>query len=357
MRRPLEELNQPVTEEELCTNMTTTMLCGLCENIELQVDAPIADINIRSYRNLQELQESASRCDFCHILYREAQKIEHPDEGTYCKQMWGAEFFDKLLAQTPVEVQHRASEGEHNVALSLSLDALNTVGYLGGPKKYIFSGFLGGIFVKPGKLIDLSFSEVMFSRDRLMDSDSAAAGVVAGRPFSVNTPKDEVIRLARTKIDECRLAHGECAASLDQAFMPKRVLDLYGLSRGEERICLIVSPLGFRERYATLSYCWGSGPNLQLTTLCLRDYTDEGIPISQLPGTIRDACELCLGIGIRYLWVCSLCIVQDSEHDWIEQSSVMGTIYNCSDVTISAAKSKSCTAGLFDGETQRSSHC
>lgn len=75
--------------------------------------------------------------------------------------------------------------------------------------------------------------------------------------------------------------------------------------------------------------------------------TNEGVSLSELPRTIEEACELCTALDIRYLWVCSLCIMQDSDEDWIEQSSIMGSIYNRSELTISAAASENCACGLF----------
>lgn len=90
--------------------------------------------------------------------------------------------------------------------------------------------------------------------------------------------------------------------------------------------------------------------NLLLTSHSLRVFVDTGIASSSLPTTVRDACELCFGIGIRYLWVDSLCILQDSESDWMEQSSLMGLLFNNSTLTISAAKSKSCNTGIFVNE-------
>ncbi|KAF2165596.1 hypothetical protein M409DRAFT_23889 [Zasmidium cellare ATCC 36951] len=87
--------------------------------------------------------------------------------------------------------------------------------------------------------------------------------------------------------------------------------------------------------------------NIRLTSDSLRMFLNMGIPRSSLPNTIREACELCIGIGIRYLWVDSLCILQDVKSDWVEQSSLMGMLFNKSTLTISAARSKSCNTGIF----------
>jgi hypothetical protein len=129
--------------------------------------------------------------------------------------------------------------------------------------------------------------------------------------------------------------------------MPTRVLELEPDSFRNGWIRLLVVPPGFKKAYASLSYCWGDVQNIRLTRDVMDQFTADGIPLSYLPATIKDACELCIGIGIKYLWVCSLCILQDLEIDWLQQSSMMATIYNCADLTISVARGHNCNAGVF----------
>jgi hypothetical protein len=81
-------------------------------------------------------------------------------------------------------------------------------------------------------------------------------------------------------------------------------------------------------QYAVLSYCWGSRKQPILT----KDLVDSGnlkFPIQELPPTIVDALKICRRLGLPYLWVDALCIIQDSPdaHDWVEQSAVMDDIY------------------------------
>jgi Heterokaryon incompatibility protein (HET) len=69
--------------------------------------------------------------------------------------------------------------------------------------------------------------------------------------------------------------------------------------------------------------------------------------MEQLPTSLRDVCEICIALGLRFLWVDCLCIMQDSEEDWIEQSAVMGMIFSGAEFTIRAAAGKDCDSGLF----------
>ncbi|KAH8691778.1 heterokaryon incompatibility protein-domain-containing protein, partial [Phaeosphaeriaceae sp. PMI808] len=96
--------------------------------------------------------------------------------------------------------------------------------------------------------------------------------------------------------------------------------------------------------YMTLSHCWG---NLRITTL-----TDDNlagfcskIEFSCLPKTFQDAIVTTRRVGIRYLWIDSLCIIQEGEgskEDWVRESTTMDMIYHNSFLNIGAT-------GAIDG--------
>ncbi len=129
--------------------------------------------------------------------------------------------------------------------------------------------------------------------------------------------------------------------------MPARVLDLRPDTFQNGLVRVMSVPEGFKEPYAALSYCWGNSQNVRLTEDLLPRFTGEGINLHRLPTTIREACDVCTGLDIRYLWVCSLCIVQDVDLDWQQQSAEMSAIYNYSELTLSAAAGRNCEAGIF----------
>jgi hypothetical protein len=52
----------------------------------------------------------------------------------------------------------------------------------------------------------------------------------------------------------------------------------------------------------------------------------NGIPLSSLPKTFLDAIVVTKALGLRYLWIDSLCIIQDDEDDWLAESKTMGTL-------------------------------
>jgi hypothetical protein len=65
----------------------------------------------------------------------------------------------------------------------------------------------------------------------------------------------------------------------------------------------------------------------------------EGILEKDLPKTFKEAVFVTRQLGIRYLWIDSLCIVQDNEEGWQKESSKMQSGYRNSYLTITASKS------------------
>jgi hypothetical protein len=71
------------------------------------------------------------------------------------------------------------------------------------------------------------------------------------------------------------------------------------------------------------------------------------LPESILPKTFQDTIQVVRRLGLRYLWIDSLCIVQDSTDDWTAESSVMGRVYKNAEVNIAATASTDSSGGLF----------
>jgi hypothetical protein len=156
---------------------------------------------------------------------------------------------------------------------------------------------------------------------------------------------EENFELARTWVQTCSESHKECipSASTDSK-LPTRVLEVIS---GEGLPCLrlIVSDHRFG-RYATLSHVWG---RLQIITTNLNTVQDrlEGISPRDLSNTFYHAVVTTRKLGFRYLWIDSLCIIQDSKEDWSHEASLMGQYYQNSAVTIAAVSSKDSDDGFF----------
>jgi hypothetical protein len=97
--------------------------------------------------------------------------------------------------------------------------------------------------------------------------------------------------------------------------------------------------------YCVLSYVWGDILQPSLTSHNTLESQDS-LKALDLPRTILDAIALCRDIGCQFLWVDSLCIVQDSADDKHRQILTMADVYSQSFLAIIAAAGDDANAGL-----------
>ncbi|KAK4451019.1 heterokaryon incompatibility protein-domain-containing protein [Podospora aff. communis PSN243] len=126
-------------------------------------------------------------------------------------------------------------------------------------------------------------------------------------------------------------------------FSPTRLLDV---GSTEDSVVKLVTSPPAHERYVTLSYCWGTGTSVRLLSHKIEGF-QRGIHVESLPRTLQEAFRVSRGLGIKYIWIDALCIVQDSESDWNHESSKMAEIYRNSYCNIAATSSKDCHGGLI----------
>jgi Heterokaryon incompatibility protein (HET) len=87
--------------------------------------------------------------------------------------------------------------------------------------------------------------------------------------------------------------------------------------------------------YITLSHRWGSPQPFKTTQASLSAHS-MSIPFTRLPKTFTDAINVAQALAVKYIWIDSICIVQDSQDDWRRQSEQMGSIYQMSLCTLAA---------------------
>ena len=147
--------------------------------------------------------------------------------------------------------------------------------------------------------------------------------------------------LAQDVINNCIQNHSQCAHYTNDPILPTRVIDCSTPERPK-----LVYTKGTRGAYAALSYVWGESQANSTNTRNLSAYL-EGIDASCLPQTLRDAIVTTNAFGIRYLWLDSLCIIQDSGEDRIQELEQMARIYSDAYFTIIAASSRKVSDGFL----------
>ncbi|KAH8595585.1 hypothetical protein B0O99DRAFT_686575 [Bisporella sp. PMI_857] len=140
----------------------------------------------------------------------------------------------------------------------------------------------------------------------------------------------ELIKIASLWLDDCLQYHDHSAYSASN-FFPTRIL---AIPADGDYIHLQARKSKFTSSYLTLSHCWGVESVPRTTKESLAEMMSIGIHTSSLSRTFRDAVMITRLLGYSYLWIDSLCIIQDSNEDWLYESATMNQVYSNSTLTI-----------------------
>ncbi|PMD37980.1 HET-domain-containing protein [Hyaloscypha variabilis F] len=152
-------------------------------------------------------------------------------------------------------------------------------------------------------------------------------------PFQVGC-----FNVAQNWLASCTVEHERCKQSKNIS-VPTRLLDI-------SETCPILCTKRKNVAYAALSYCWGQDMAVTTTKANFQCH-EKGIEYGGLPKTFQDAISVTRALGIDFLWVDSLCIIQDDEDDWDTECVRMGEYYENAYVTISALSASGSSEGFL----------
>lgn len=145
------------------------------------------------------------------------------------------------------------------------------------------------------------------------------------------------IMTGRRWFGECKTTHAECR--IKHIFVPTRLVDVRLPDMSENVKLFEPRQSGIDNNsdleYATLSHCWGETEHITTKSSTLGE-RKAGIAFSGLNQTFKDAVLVTRALELRYIWIDSLCIIQDSAEDWETESSLMGSIYGSGAINIAA---------------------
>ena len=169
---------------------------------------------------------------------------------------------------------------------------------------------------------------------------------------------DQYWKLAKGWLSECLSHHTRCKhVPSAEDYYPTRLIDVQANSSNCELRLYSTSNGPSKEPYMTLSHCWGKARFLQLTSLT-HDRLQQGFALAELPPTFQDAIMVTRALGVNFLWIDALCIIQDSLEDWQHEATKMSQVYSNSMCNISALDAHDSTGGLFfDRETSNIPYC
>ncbi|KAJ8111224.1 hypothetical protein OPT61_g6134 [Boeremia exigua] len=132
-------------------------------------------------------------------------------------------------------------------------------------------------------------------------------------------------------------------------FLPTRLLDVQIFPRENGDSIRLVASQNIRAAsppgYLALSHCWGGIVPVRLETGNLKKWMTTGIVFETLPKTFRDAIQTTRQLGFRYIWIDSMCIIQNSDRDWKQEASLMAEVYGNAHCTLAALSSKNSREG------------
>ncbi|PMD30065.1 HET-domain-containing protein [Hyaloscypha variabilis F] len=206
--------------------------------------------------------------------------------------------------------------------------------------------FMQSIAKRHSKDGDLGDSVRQFTGSKDDPNTTLVKGSTLGRPLD----SDACITIASRWLEECisqsGYAHKYCPNIKSTQYpMPSRVINVGPADGSQEpRLQQTDRKAG---QWVALSHCWGSAMMLNTTkdTLKLRE---QKIPFKDLPLSFQDAVTITRKLGYRYLWIDSLCIIQDSVEDWNTESGSMGDTYSNAVFCIAAEAAPDSSLGIFE---------
>ena len=199
-----------------------------------------------------------------------------------------------------------------------------------------------------------------------------AAKYISSRPYERDVRSTLSMAFAKSCFRECLEKHRRCVpflADIQDAYrrdtpriqietvdirhVPSRLLDV-GVDTEPTQVILAEirsASKGIRENvsrsgYVTLSYCWGGNQPLSLTKASHQELQD-GISLSRLPQTLKDAVWVTRHMGMRYLWIDALCIFQDNDDDKSYELARMAEYYSNAALCICAAAAARAAQGFL----------
>lgn len=156
------------------------------------------------------------------------------------------------------------------------------------------------------------------------------------RITSSSTSSEETFTKIDNWLERCDSEHMQCLYHREKrtkGWYPTRLLHVSTFSGHKKRDLKLRivhgTQLSAGSQYATLSHRWGKENMARLTVDNLSLWT-QSIPTKILPQTFLDAVRAARRLGIDYLWIDCLCIIQEGDElaDWKQEASTMHSVYS-----------------------------
>ncbi|OAL47430.1 HET-domain-containing protein [Pyrenochaeta sp. DS3sAY3a] len=176
-----------------------------------------------------------------------------------------------------------------------------------------------------------------------------ANGAPLGLSVLLKRGSPEFFQLLKEWTRDCDSEHDMCRRN-DASTVPTRLIKV------DNGLRLVDAEEAKSSRYVALSHCWGPLKDDEKFCTYKRNIKQlqAYIDFDALPRTFRDAVTVSRGLGIDYIWIDSLCIIQDDDDDWQKESRKMEQVFSAAYCTIGASSAKSSLEGFLADPSPRS---
>jgi hypothetical protein len=319
------------------TRLEKDRLCETCQRflkrsklLRLQFDCQfISDSETLEHSTVRDLIRSArAGCHLCNLIFAEIEGEGRPERTS-------------LPNKFVIEIKLTQRTGK----VHMGIEVLRLPAQRIEDRGYSYGGLFITLQPIPCQRVERDLASISHAEEQEGESILTTTRMLSSlhKTTSSVSSKD----LARSWLSRCLTHHEQCS-SVDafDRMLPSRLLHIKQSTDSVKVQLTLRSEIPEHAHYITLSHCWGCIQPLRLTTESI-DRLRHGIDIYELPKTFYDAISVTMSLNCEYLWIDSLCIIQDSLEDWVQESATMGSVYQNSLCTIAALWARNCEEGLF----------
>lgn len=283
----------------------SSRLCGKCEKLEL------GNSTLLIYDTWSELETRLAICDFCKMRWDVSKHLDR-EKFTHVS-------FDKVKStlrmnegNIPVFSLCR-SPGEWNYLLLLLIHTTR-------------ANVAAHAELKTAAPLQIGFPRLPGSGSRLH------------------------FQILRQWLNNCNKNHMGLRCRPSSTFLPTRLIDVG--RQPSTSIRLFETAKTDRCDYIALSHPWGSEPHFCTFRTNIEQHK-MGIDVADLPATFKDAVTVTQELGLRYLWIDSLCIIQGKDGDFEQEAERMEDVFSSAYCVIAASSAQAQTDGFLGSREDR----
>jgi hypothetical protein len=286
--------------------------------------------------NLSNLSKSAATCNLCSLLY------------SACKR-------NGTVKRDHIQVERSQSN------LKLSSAELPVLSILRSAGRF---------------LTFLCSTTSMLGSSRLSRELTRSIELVTPTPIQLGFPvlpeprSNVFFELIKHWLQDCDTQHADCRPmpqvrvhEVDSPDFPTRLIDVGTADNLQLRLLETHQECPCSQEYIALSHPWGDVKKHPPFSTWRRDGSGLGrdvetlkraIPYEKLPATFKDAVDCTRALGVRYLWIDSICIIQGRDGDFNQEAKNMEEVFSGAYCVLAASRATNQHDGFLGPRPQRS---